>query len=146
MPKSNAKSMYKLCHRRFFLLLCRLVVDPSFLSGVDIVELKAAALEHTRCSLAPENVATDTCSSSPARFIEVRKIEREYLKANWVRNTPIFIAPSREIVFHWFRVLTGEREEHQVVRKVDCKVSGDEVGCGWVSSGSYDDSCFGSYV
>ncbi|KAF9644860.1 hypothetical protein BDM02DRAFT_3121240 [Thelephora ganbajun] len=66
VPKSSAKSVYKLCHR------------------LEIAELKAAALEHIRCSLTPENVVTEICSPFTARFPEVRKIEREYLKANWV--------------------------------------------------------------
>jgi len=74
VPKSNAKSVYKLCHR------------------LEIAELKAAALEHIRCSLTPENVVTEICSPFTSRFPEVRKIEREYLKANWasVRNTKSF--------------------------------------------------------
>jgi len=74
VPKSSAKSVYKLCHR------------------LEIVELKAAALEHIRYSLTPENVVTEICSPFTARFPEVRKIEREYLKANWanVRNTKSF--------------------------------------------------------
>jgi len=74
IPKSNAKSVYKLCHR------------------LEIAELKAAALEHIRCSLTPENVVTEICSPFTARFPEVRKIEREYLKANWasVRNAKSF--------------------------------------------------------
>ncbi|KAF9784514.1 hypothetical protein BJ322DRAFT_850843 [Thelephora terrestris] len=74
VPKSNAKSVYKLCHR------------------LEIPELKAAALEHIRCSLTPENVVTEICSPFTARFPEVRKIEREYLKANWanVKNTKAF--------------------------------------------------------
>ena len=115
-----------------------------FLSGLDIVELKAAALEHIRCSLTPENV-TEICSPFTARFPEVRKIERDYLKANWVCDIFILITPSCETALNWFRVLlagylksnwvrnffvllapppreavlnrsflVGEREEHQV--------------------------------
>jgi len=74
VPGSNAKSMYKLCHR------------------LEITELKAAALEHIRCSLTPENVVTEICSPFTARFPEVRMIERGYLKANWanVRNAKSF--------------------------------------------------------
>ena len=60
--------------------------DVSFRVGLEIAELKAAALEHIRCSLTPENVVTEICSPFTARFPEVRKIEKEYLKANWVRN------------------------------------------------------------
>jgi hypothetical protein len=56
-----------------------------FVVGLDIAELKAAALEHLRYSLTPENVVTEICSPFTSRFPEVRKIEREYLKANWVR-------------------------------------------------------------
>ena len=56
-----------------------------FIVGLDISELKAAALEHIRCSLTPENVVTEICSPFTSRFPEVGKIEREYLKANWVR-------------------------------------------------------------
>ena len=87
VPKSNAKSVYKLCHRRSSRFL-HIVVDTiliSFIVGLDIAELKAAALEHIRCSLTPENVVTEICSPFTSRFPEVRKIEREYLKANWVR-------------------------------------------------------------
>ena len=88
VPKSNAKSVYKLCHREcphISLLLCG-YTDVSFRVGLEIAELKAAALEHIRCSLTPENVVTEICSPFTARFPEVRKIEKEYLKANWVRN------------------------------------------------------------
>jgi hypothetical protein len=59
--------------------------DGLFSVGLEIAELKAAALEHIRCSLTPENVVTEICSPFTARFPEVRKIEREYLKVNWVR-------------------------------------------------------------
>ena len=95
VPKSSAKSVYKLCHRgSFFHLLaffissygCRLAVYNPFIIGLDVTELRAAALEHIRCSLTPENVVTEICSPFTSRFPEVRKIEREYLKANWVRN------------------------------------------------------------
>jgi len=94
VPKSSAKSVYKLCHR------------------LEIVELRAAALEHIRYSLTPENVVTEICSPFTARFPEVRMIEREYLKANWanVRNTRSF-------------------------GKLICKVFGDEpegVGAMWL--------------
>jgi hypothetical protein len=98
VPKSNAKSMYKLCHRGSFVYLsfpCLSPVDLVFL-GLEIVELKAAALEHIRCSLTPENVITEICSPFTARFPEVRGIEREYLKANWVRNTPFGFPPSAQ--------------------------------------------------
>ena len=70
------------------LISLHIVVDTiliSFTVGLDIAELKAAALEHIRCSLTPENVVTEICSPFTSRFPEVRKIEREYLKANWVR-------------------------------------------------------------
>lgn len=91
VPKSNAKSVYKLCHRgssQAFSSCDRgTILMFSFIEGLEIVELKAAALEHIRCSLTPENVVTEICSPFTARFPEVRKIEREYLKANWVRNS-----------------------------------------------------------
>ena len=75
----------------FFIFLCFVcvIVDAGYFSvhlGLEIPELKAAALEHIRCSLTPENVVTEICSPFTARFPEVRKIEREYLKANWVRQ------------------------------------------------------------
>ena len=61
-------------------------VGSELLVGLEIAELKAAALEHIRCSLTPDNVVTEICSPFTARFPEVRKIEKEYLKANWVCN------------------------------------------------------------
>lgn len=88
-PKSSAKSVYKLCHRGCFhlssVLFIQLLTRYWYSVGLDIAELKAAALEHIRCSLTPENVVTEICSPFTSRFPEVRKIEREYLKANWVR-------------------------------------------------------------
>jgi hypothetical protein len=90
VPRSSAKSVYKLCHRGSLHLSashdCRLDTHIPFITGLEIPELKAAALEHIRCSLTPENVVTEICSPFTARFPEIRKIEREYLKANWVRN------------------------------------------------------------
>jgi len=90
----------------------------SFIVGLDIAELKAAALEHIRCSLTPENVVTEICSPFTSRFPEVGKIEREYLKANWVR-TLFFLLGNEVPGLKSFCVCVGEREEYQVIWKVD---------------------------
>ena len=90
--------------------------DFLFTEGLEIAELKAAALEHIRCSLTPENVVTEICSPFTARFPEVKKIEREYLKANWVRFHAALEDTGTESLYVGF---VGEREEYQVIRKVD---------------------------
>jgi len=65
IPRSSAKSIYKLCDR------------------LDIVDLKEAALDHIRCSLTSENITTEICSAFTSRYPEVRKIQNEYLKKHW---------------------------------------------------------------
>lgn len=68
VPCSNAKSIYKLCDR------------------LQIPELKAAALDHIRCSLTPENITTEICSSFTSRYSEVREIQKGYLRAHWAET------------------------------------------------------------
>jgi hypothetical protein len=65
VPRSNAKSIYKLCDR------------------LDIPELKAAALQHIQSSLTPENITAELNSPFTSRFPEIRRMENDYLKSHW---------------------------------------------------------------
>ena len=129
VPKSNAKSVYKLCHRGS----CHLFdfwrsADISFTAGLEIAELKAAALEHIRSSLTPENVVTEICSPFTSRFPEVRKIEKEYLKANWVRTFFVLLG-DRTPGPTFFRA--DECEEYQVIQEVDLQGLWRRTGRRW---------------
>lgn len=56
------------------------------MSGLEIQELKTAALEHIKRSLTPHNIMAEVCSAFTTRFPEIQEIEREYLKSQWVWN------------------------------------------------------------
>lgn len=60
----------------------------------------------------------EICSPFTVRFPEVRKIEREYLKANWVCNTFSPLGKKKITALNVFFTV-GKREEHQVVWQVD---------------------------
>lgn len=85
VPRSNAKSIYKLCDRKPHSQVSTTYVDLS--AGLDIPELKAAALQHIQSSLTPENITTELNSPFTSRFPEIRRMENEYLKSHWVRLT-----------------------------------------------------------
>jgi len=74
VPTSSAKSMYRLCHR------------------LDIADLKAAALEHIKYSLTPENISAELSSPFTIRFAEIKAMEQDYFVTHWneIKNTPGF--------------------------------------------------------
>ena len=89
-----------------------MVVDTmliSFIVGLDIAEPKAAALEHISCSLTPENILAEICSPFTSGFPEVGKIEREYLKANWVRTLFFLLGNEISGLKSFCVVCVGER-------------------------------------
>jgi len=75
VPRSSAKSMYRLCHR------------------LEMPDLRQAALEHIKKSLTPENIAVELTSAFTSRFPEVQKIEKAYLVSHWnqVRTSAAFV-------------------------------------------------------
>lgn len=54
------------------------------LKGLEILDLKQAALKHITRSLTIESITTELTSEFTSRYPEIRQIQKEYLIAHWV--------------------------------------------------------------
>ena len=77
---------------------------------------------------------TEICSPFTARFPEVKKIEREYLKANWVRNVSP-VVQENTVTERFSHCVQANVRNTKSFGKLICKVFGDEpegVGEMWL--------------
>lgn len=54
------------------------------LKGLEIADLRQAALEHIKRSLTIDNITTEFSSEFTSRYCEIQQIQKKYLIAHWV--------------------------------------------------------------